>query len=664
MSSRRSIRGNAPRWPPDAADGAGGAQGEQGEQCLEWIGMQNIARKLGADVAELHNESFKVDRHWLEQLLRKEGLSGARDFFEKIMSSTRTYVCWPSRLKIGAKSRKDPYVRVVGQREQVLRAKHRILSRLEDRASRVLLKMDISHTDHTFMIGCGGSGIKRIRDLTSTHIHFPDEMQSFTEQSNQVSVSGSLSQVEQARALLRLSTPLLLAFELPVAQIQAQPYSARYLRMIERSYNVQVIYSERARLYFSVMLVKGVEREADKLRDATQLLMNFTWSSAGRDATVKLYMEITSQHHLVIRGIHDRNLKSIMAYTQTRITLPELCCPQLNPSDASHVAISGSIDNVYRARQLLLGNLPVTLKFDYASSHQFLACQLMELNIRYGCHIVLLQNQRQRTVIIKGLEKFTSKIYEARRDILRLDDLSVRADIPDTYFLPSDHNLSLAQRTQLASLLAGQRDCAAYVRYHNEPGRNGHQLFAPFRCAAGPNDEEQLLPPTVPASCTLCTRNGAGGAAPSKGKGLASPSDSPAEEQQKKQPAYAQDPTAVYWVCPIIGEDMFELDSEDDPDRPASPEYPLYREWFEPLSLWSMPGEEQPIAVYRELRPNQEPRFQLDLAHMPTFSTDPPPADSLFNHWFLHGWLRETSARNRSLTRSASTSHCHQLNWF
>lgn len=66
--------------------------------------------------------------------------------------------------------------------------------------------MDISFTDHSYIIGRGGNNIKKIMEDTLTHIHFPDSNRSSqTEKSNQVSLCGSLEGVEKARALVRVS---------------------------------------------------------------------------------------------------------------------------------------------------------------------------------------------------------------------------------------------------------------------------------------------------------------------------------------------------------------------------------------------------------------------------------------------------------------------------
>lgn len=106
------------------------------------------------------------------------------------------------------------------------------------------MKMDVSYTDHSYIIGRGGNNIKRIMDDTHTHIHFPDSNRSNpTEKSNQVSLCGSLEGVERARALVRLSTPLLISFEMPVmGPGKSQPdHETPYIKMIESKFNVQVI---------------------------------------------------------------------------------------------------------------------------------------------------------------------------------------------------------------------------------------------------------------------------------------------------------------------------------------------------------------------------------------------------------------------------------------
>ena len=78
----------------------------------------------------------------------------AAEFFDRIAAETDTCVIWPSRLKIGAKSKKDPHIRVGVAEEGVKRAKTKVTEVLDTTTnSRVTMKMDVSYTDHSHIIG-------------------------------------------------------------------------------------------------------------------------------------------------------------------------------------------------------------------------------------------------------------------------------------------------------------------------------------------------------------------------------------------------------------------------------------------------------------------------------------------------------------------------------
>lgn len=60
---------------------------------------------------------------------------------------------------------------------------------LDFQSNRVTLKMDVSHTEHSHVIGKGGNNIKKVMEETGCHIHFPDSNRNNqAEKSNQVSV--------------------------------------------------------------------------------------------------------------------------------------------------------------------------------------------------------------------------------------------------------------------------------------------------------------------------------------------------------------------------------------------------------------------------------------------------------------------------------------------
>lgn len=56
--------------------------------------------------------------------------------------------------------------------------------------NKVTLKMDVAYTEHSHVIGKGGVNIKKVMEVTSCHIHFPDSNRhnAAGEKSNQVTL--------------------------------------------------------------------------------------------------------------------------------------------------------------------------------------------------------------------------------------------------------------------------------------------------------------------------------------------------------------------------------------------------------------------------------------------------------------------------------------------
>ncbi|VDM29548.1 unnamed protein product [Toxocara canis] len=75
---------------------------------------------------------------------------------------------------------------------------------LKIKRDRITLKIEIPHTEHSKIIGRRGRNTQDIMRETMCHIHFPDSNKNHDmEKNNQVSISGSVGQVEKARKCLR-----------------------------------------------------------------------------------------------------------------------------------------------------------------------------------------------------------------------------------------------------------------------------------------------------------------------------------------------------------------------------------------------------------------------------------------------------------------------------
>jgi protein bicaudal C len=394
-----------------------------------------------------YEERFRVDRRKLELMIIGSGDSqlgeAAAAFFEKISRETDTTIIWPSRLKIGAKSKKDPHIRVGGQEEGVKLAKARITEVLDTRVnSRVTIKMDVSYTDHSHIIGKGGNTIRRVMTDTNTHIHFPDSNRSNpNEKSNQVSIAGEMGMVERARARVRELTPLIFQFDLAIVpSFHTIPdQSNSYLRAIQDQYNVQVSFRQKQKNFHTVtVVIKGCELEASRVKEATLLLMDHLWPNNVTVSSVNMTMEISPGHHAVVVGKGSINLRVIMQRTNTVIIFPDAGDPNIPPIRKGSVTISGAIHNVYLARQLLLGSLPIVMMFDVPDSIDIDEPMIQKLQAENEVTITIKPKARQsnKSCIIKTQERNVGGMYVARHKLLDLEGDVVKAEIPETYKVP------------------------------------------------------------------------------------------------------------------------------------------------------------------------------------------------------------------------------------
>ncbi|KAM4554872.1 bicaudal C homolog 2 isoform 2-T2 [Odontesthes bonariensis] len=400
---------------------------EEGEE-----GGETSAKEQSLD-PEWVEERFRIDRKKLETMLYapKHGdVETGEEFFERVMKETNTQVKWPSKLKIGAKSKKDPHVKVEGKRSNVLSAKKKILEVLETKVNKVTLKMDVAYTEHSHVIGKGGGNIKKVMEVTSCHIHFPDSNRhnAAGEKSNQVSIAGPIEGVEEARRRIRDLQPLSLTFDLPVSLVpQALPDAGSPLiQQVVQTLGVSVSFravppqpQAQASFYGSCCTVWGLQGNAAAVKKATSILMDLLLGSEATGGVVSSQLDVTSQQHLFLLGQNGAHFLSVMHQTQTQIILPDLSAPQSPPS----LLIQGSPDGVCLARQQLMDCLPVCLMFDMREDGEADPCKLAQIMQNLGVFISVKPKVKQtsKSVVVKGLERNISCLYEARRLLLGLD---------------------------------------------------------------------------------------------------------------------------------------------------------------------------------------------------------------------------------------------------
>ncbi|BFZ17351.1 hypothetical protein BsWGS_20390 [Bradybaena similaris] len=373
-------------------------------------------------------DRFRVDRKKLEQMLQlvpsnnnnDEADECADEFFQRVMEQTSTQITWPSKLKIGAKSKKDPHIKVMGYPENVSLAKTKIMAVLDTKSNRVTLKMDVSHTEHSHVIGKGGNNIKRVMTETGCHIHFPDSNRGNNTQdkSNQVSIAGQPEGVEIARSQIRELLPLVFMFELPVTPtlVPVPEVTSPFIQQLQQTHNVTINFKQRPRSYATTAIVRGSVHGAKGVKQATACLMEQLTGNVS--LTVSMQLEIAPQHHMFIIGRGGFNIKHIMQQTGANILFPD---PNMaTPQRKGTVFIHGSIESAFLARQHLIGCLPLVLMFDVKECNELDQSRISQLMEMLDVYISVKPKPKQpsKSVIVKSIERNAANMYLTREVLL------------------------------------------------------------------------------------------------------------------------------------------------------------------------------------------------------------------------------------------------------
>ncbi|KAJ0050213.1 hypothetical protein NL108_014066, partial [Boleophthalmus pectinirostris] len=320
-----------------------------------------------------------------------------------------------------------PHVKVEGKRDNVLQAKKMILDVLETKVNRVTLKMEVAHTEHPHVIGKGGGNIKKVIEVTSCHIHFPDSNRhnASGEKSNQVSITGPIDGVEEARKRIRDLQALALTFDMPVSVVPqplpdvGSPLIQEVVQSLGVSVSFRAVPQTQPGFCGSCCTVWGLQGNAANVKKATCILMEQLLGSEVTAGVVSTQLDVTSQQHLFLLGQNGAHFLSVMHQTQTQIILPDLSAPQSPPN----LLIQGNPDGVCLARQQLMDCLPVCLMFDMREDGDADPSKLAQMMQNLGVFISVKPKVKQtsKSVVVKGLERNISCLYEARCLLLGLD---------------------------------------------------------------------------------------------------------------------------------------------------------------------------------------------------------------------------------------------------
>ncbi|EJW79058.1 hypothetical protein WUBG_10032, partial [Wuchereria bancrofti] len=264
-------------------------------------------------------------------------------------------ISWPSRLKIGAKTKKDPYVKMFGTVEQVNCARQLIASTLRIKRDKISLRIEIPHCDHSKIIGRKGKNTQDIMRDTMCHIHFPDSNRIHDmEKNNQVSVSGTVRQVEKARQRLRKLSPLCIVCELP----NTCRYSFQELQRNIGHSDIFVSLREERNGKMKCIL-KGIEQNEVEMIKAIMILANMFHLQ--NDYGLLCHTVINAYNCLELL-LRDESKKEEMQWlaqqTSTHIIQSNTV------ENGFELFIVGPIVGILIARKYIIGLLPVAVQFD------------------------------------------------------------------------------------------------------------------------------------------------------------------------------------------------------------------------------------------------------------------------------------------------------------
>lgn len=379
--------------------------------------------------------SVKVDRKVLSDMLNGSdpSLETANDFFVRVSNESGAIVEFPNKKRLELMKRKEPEIMIVGKPHQILLAQKLIIEAMNPNRNRVTLKIDVSHTEHSHIIGKGGKRIQSIMDLTATHIHFPDENRTDSlQKSNLVTITGNSAQnVEEARLMIRQSVPFTVSFQIDIndGNIGLLDRNHPNIQYFQNQYNVMITFKTLESTPLSpktaIVQLRGTRLHLQQLLEGTRALyQHLNWSLVGfNSAIITISLEISPQNHYFVMGRNSCNLKAINSHTGAQVSFPnqDMGSPSIG---SSTVIIRGrGFESAVLGLIELLGYLPIMLVFEVKP--QDLKQEVINsliANPLVTIKVFPKAGSNNKTVLIKTEERHTNLLFNARKRILNLDE--------------------------------------------------------------------------------------------------------------------------------------------------------------------------------------------------------------------------------------------------
>ncbi|OQV19600.1 putative Protein bicaudal C-like protein 1 [Hypsibius exemplaris] len=445
---------------------------------------------------------------------------------------------------------------------------------LNEREGRVVLRMEVSHKEHSALIGAGGQVVRDMRAANSCLIHYPDASATRSLQSvadagkmpypnlheNEVSVRGKLPNVIAGAHHVRDSIPFSFTYYLP-AFVQLGPTAMESIFQVETHFGIEVVVKPSDRGPGQQVSIRGPQ--SSRTLVGVETLCSFFAPQVDKAAHVVIQtmcVHPTSQSSMIDLCDGERRLARIGQYCRVGIAFPDPRRAGSGSNDKQTMTLTGNIRSVAAAWIMLMSMLPVTLRVfvSHDMDYQRYENYMKQLGVSFLVpkkepgpqdhpYVELKSYEGNITAIYMAYQRLTestsslaSQKIHIRSTEQRLDDLELSVY---KIALPPQPLAMSADRKPRYVLSPAQAPPSAYPSYsHSDPF---HQSWY--------NQHRQLYPPRLyphqlqqqPSNLRHQVERSSGTWKPAENSVNGYPYPLPMPAQQLQQPTVSNDTDVV-----------------------------------------------------------------------------------------------------------------------
>ena len=404
---------------------------------------------------EIIESYLKIDKRQIQHLVYGNGqeiteisventeyISSVENFFNSIMFETETIIFYSRILKfLNINDKKSSRrIRVTGAQKGIKAAEKLIKKRLNSNIYRMGIIIDISWTQHSYILRKKGKIIHQIKKQLGLDIYSSNKNKtSDNRKSNSIYISGDYNQiydVERAHNQIRSMTPLTYEFDLPI------PTERIYINLYElchgysKKYKVKIgmVYPE-VNCPFYKCCVRGRAWNALNVKAATLDIIRAICGRNASEILVQIKLEMITVRQGSMFGPNNEIIMQIMGETSTSITLSK------NPTQrTTTIFICGSVEGVDLARLSIIGCSPIKFSFHLHEHPHLNPIEMNQLAEALDVNIFIKQinNDGKVLVSIKTPERNVGNIYKAWDIITRSLPEVQETCIPFPYHMMDD----------------------------------------------------------------------------------------------------------------------------------------------------------------------------------------------------------------------------------